>query len=161
MGTEGGVIFFSFFLLLFILVFHPFPWLLAPVPLDSPIGGLKKSKMTKKKYKKKKKRKKKQNSNLKNKASHPHSCFPSRRRSPEVEVGARADLGRAGGPRTPSLRTTIPAGARDRAVGAWGRLTGVRPSPQLQPRLLTFVCSFAFSLSANVSSPESLEQGAF
>lgn len=40
-------------------------------------------------------------------------------------------------------------------------MRGGQPLPRQQPPTLTFVCSFAFSLSASVSSPESREQGAF
>lgn len=51
-GAEGGVIF--FFLFIVHMVFHPFPWILAPVPLDSPIGGLKKKVKLQKKVQKRK-----------------------------------------------------------------------------------------------------------
>lgn len=104
--------------------------------------------MTKKSTKKKKRKK---NQTLSNKASHPHSCFPSRSRSPGAKAGpgqGRADRGLRS--RTPRLASSSDHSSwcrgtgRMGVVGAAGRPKGTRPPSLAAATTLTFVCSFAF-----------------
>ncbi|XP_073743276.1 E3 SUMO-protein ligase PIAS4 isoform X3 [Callorhinus ursinus] len=108
-GAEGGVIF--FFLLLFISFLHPFPWLLAPVPRDSPLGELKKSKMTKVQKKKKENETNKIKLLQTRRATHTAA-------SP---AGAEPREG-AGRPREPRSDAPPPPSSRDHS--SWCRGTG-------------------------------------